>query len=151
MRTTLNYCGAKNGVELSNDIINALLRAILPYILISVLNVKTLAVLVESKRRVFQATINTSQQTMRKEKEFARLVTRYGLAFVIHNLPFSVSFILMNINENTLDKSTDLLKLTKLRLVNSFCATFAYSYYSLTFLINLKFNLVFRGVVKSYL
>lgn len=152
LRTTLNYCGSKKGVELTNDIINALLRAVLPYILIAVLNFKTLAVVLESKKRVFQATtFSSADSSFKKEREFARLVTRYGLAFVICNLPFSISLILMNISENTMDRSTDLLRLTKLRLVNSFCSTFAYSYYSLTFLINLKFNRIFRSVVKSYL
>ena len=151
---TMGHCEPSNGyMNMANDLIGALLRLFLPFTIINVFNAKMIRFLVEHKRKI--STFGyTSDQHQRKEKELAQTLITYDIIFLAHNLPLATLQIIHAIWDNSdLDFVHNQVSpvAARWRVAYRLSLFVAYLYNSMTFLVNMSFNKIFRQEILRIL
>jgi hypothetical protein len=133
---TATSCAQSNTNNAIANFINALIRSVIPFIIMATLDYITIQTLFISKKKI--------SNDLSKQKSFAILLLILDLLFFIFNFPLSVTNTLNSTYKDVLSYPSNGNTMALLGLLHDFANTFAFIYLLAPFFINLIFNTIFR-------
>ena len=141
--TTSKSCTGSLLVTVSSDLISATLRAVIPFAFMLVFNV------LMARKVMRRKSIVMKNQSIRKERQFTRIVLSLNMVFLVMNFPEVIGYGLRN-GLLVFNKPSNLT----LQIVNLYWAI-AYiistSHYIVSIVTNLVFNRIFRFELLKFL
>lgn len=128
-------CRRRRDLTLVADIETALMRTIIPFLLLSILNVLIAKIIINSKKKF------SKQNNFKKEYQYALSLFLMNLIFLICTLPLTITYISLTIFENII---LNPFLYDEFDLIHSFSNWISYFYFAITFPIDLIFNKTFR-------
>jgi hypothetical protein len=141
--TTSKSCTGTLLVTVSSDLISATLRAVIPFAFMLVFNV------LMARKVMRRKSIVMKNQSIRKERQFTRIVLSLNMVFLIMNFPEVIGYGLRN-GLLVFDKPTNMT----LQIVNLYWAIsyiISTSHYIVSVVTNLVFNRIFRLELLKFL
>ena len=130
-------CNANSNIKFTSDLISVVLRNILPFLVMLILNIIMAKDLIQSKSKFEQKNGN------KRELQFTFTIICMNLIFFILNTPLSVVFIIQNIYK--LNPSTSAVKLANIQLAYDVTLCVSFINNCLPFFINFAFNKLFKS------
>ena len=130
------YCYKSPVIDLTLTIELSILRSIIPFLIISTLNILTLKTLLNSRIRL--------NRSIENEIKFSIVLVMSGLFFVLFNFPLAFTDIAYNVYLYVYFYDPDSFFMINLDLTVSFTRLFSFAYYGISFFINIFFNQKFR-------
>lgn len=129
-------CRVTNIINIISTIETALLRSVLPFLLINTLNILTIIKLVKSKL--------TFNFNLESEKRFASILAILGVIFFVFNFPLSCLQITQIFYQYIYKYPYDSDTMVNIRFLHNCSRAFAWIYYGIGFFINIIFNKIFQ-------
>ena len=136
-------CFISHQMKIISTIDFALARSIIPIALIICLNFLSVRALIKSRNRV--------QLSIERELKFARTIMILGFVFLLFNLPFSISEIMLIVYQYELGYSIESEIFKKVALVDDCARAWANIYYGIGFFISYFSNTIFRKSASDFI
>ena len=127
-------CTALSAASLATDIVNVLLRFLVPFLAMLVMNVVLSRNLIRSKRRTL-----SWRKSFRRERNYTITIIGFNCLFFVLNLPWAIWYVVSHINQA--DSSLDL---AFFNLLNAVAYSIFYLNNMSSFILNICFNWRFR-------
>lgn len=133
----VQFCSNSNVLDALSDLVNILMRDLIPFFVILTLNLLSIRALIKSKK------ILKTTGSFKREMNFIRSVLFMNFLFLIIYLPWSVSFVLYHTFHFISHMKLN-LNLATFNIFQAVCNCIAYLNNYSPFLVNLSFNALFR-------
>lgn len=127
-------CTALNSASLATDVVNVLLRFLVPFLAMLVMNVVLSRSLIRSKRRTL-----SWRKSLRRERNYTITIIGFNCLFFVLNLPWAIWYLVSHINQ-----ADSTLDLALFNLLNAVAYSIFYLNNMSSFVLNICFNWRFR-------
>lgn len=133
-------CKNSDIISLISNIETALMRTIIPLIILGYFSYEIVIKLINSKRKS-----HSGDTKMKKEAHFGLYLFVQNLICVVFNIPLAITYILVILYQNFLKFEPNSIETDRMLLIHGLTNAFSILYYSISFFIHFTFNHAFRN------